>query len=235
MKNIVISGATFGIGRAIAEKFAAEGFNIAICARNSAALQAMQARMKTQYPAVHTFTFKADLSQKTQVNDFAAFVLQHFSHIDILVNNVGVFIPGSLIAEAEGVFEQQMQTNLYSAYHLTRALLSAVLRSTQKPHIFNICSTASIVPYLNGGSYCISKYALLGFSKVLREELKSKQVRVTAVLPGATLTQSWEGTEAPDERFMPAEDVAQALWNTYQLSERTVVEEILMRPQLGDF
>jgi NAD(P)-dependent dehydrogenase (short-subunit alcohol dehydrogenase family) len=90
------------------------------------------------------------------------------------------------------------------------------------------------MPYANGGSYCISKYALLGMTKVLREEMKEHGVRVTAIMPGATLTTSWEGTELPEDRFMNAEDVAHAVWGAYALSERSVVEEIVIRPQLGD-
>jgi short-subunit dehydrogenase len=101
-------------------------------------------------------------------------------------------------------------------------------------HIFNICSTASKIPYINGGSYCVSKFALYGMSKVLREEMKTHNVKVTSVLPGATLTASWEGTDIPAERFMPPEDVAASIWNAYSLSSRTAVEEIILRPQRGD-
>jgi hypothetical protein len=75
---------------------------------------------------------------------------------------------------------------------------------------------------------------LLGFSKVLREELKEYGIRVTAVMPGATRTASWDGTEMPDERFMKAEDVAETVYAAYTLSKRSVVEEIIIRPQLGD-
>ena len=98
-------------------------------------------------------------------------------------------------------------------------------------HVFNICSIASIMPY---GAYAVSKHAMLGFSKVLREEVKEKGVRVTAILPGATYTASWEGSDLPVERFIKAEDIAQSLFDIYKLSEHTVVEEIILRPQLGD-
>ena len=97
-----------------------------------------------------------------------------------------------------------------------------------------MCSIASIKAYPNGGSYAISKFALLGFSKVLREELKEFGIRVTAILPGATRTASWDGVELPDDRFMKVEDVADTIFSAYSLSSRSVVEEILIRPQLGD-
>jgi NADP-dependent 3-hydroxy acid dehydrogenase YdfG len=97
-----------------------------------------------------------------------------------------------------------------------------------------MCSTASITAYTNGGSYCISKFALYGLTKVLREELKPHHIKVTAILPGATLTTSWEGVNLPEERFMKPQDVAETIWSAYHLSPSAVIEEILMRPQLGD-
>jgi short-subunit dehydrogenase len=101
-------------------------------------------------------------------------------------------------------------------------------------HIFNLCSIASIMAYPNGGSYSISKFALYGMTKVLRAELKDYGIRVTAVLPGATLTASWEGTDLPPDRFMRPEDVAEAIFAAHAVSKQTVIEELLLRPQLGD-
>jgi short-subunit dehydrogenase len=108
------------------------------------------------------------------------------------------------------------------------------MQKSKAPHIFNMCSTASITAYVNGGSYAITKFGLLGMSKVLREELKPFQIKVTAILPGATKTASWEGTDLPDSRFMTAKDVASALWACYSMGPSAVVEEILMRPLPGD-
>ena len=129
--------------------------------------------------------------------------------------------------------EKMIDPNLYSAYHLTRKLIDGMI-NRKAGHIFNICSTASITPYVNGGSYCISKYAMLGMTKVLREEMKEHDVKVTAIMPGATLTASWEGVELPEDRFMKADDVADAVHTAYGLSKSAVIEEIVMRPQLGD-
>ncbi|MEM8966927.1 MAG: SDR family oxidoreductase, partial [Bacteroidota bacterium] len=168
-----------------------------------------------------------------EVLNFAQMVQETSLPVEILVNNAGVFLPGQIHQEEDGALEKQIETNLYSAYHLTRALVPDMIEA-KRGHIFNICSTASITAYTNGGSYCISKFALLGMSKVLREEMKPHNIRVTSVLPGATLTNSWAGSDLPEERFMPPEDVADTILNVYRLSERTVIEEILMRPQLGD-
>ncbi len=79
-------------------------------------------------------------------------------------------------------------------------------------HVFNICSIAGIAPYPNGASYCISKYAQVGMTKVLREEMKPFGIRVTAVIPGSTLTASWDGTELPESRFIVFKAVLQFIF-----------------------
>ncbi|MDW8296136.1 MAG: SDR family oxidoreductase [Raineya sp.] len=231
--TLVVTGGTKGIGKAIAEKFAQKQFQIFTCSRKEANIKALIAEFAEKFPQVKLYAIAADLSQKAEVNKFAEFVLSHTVQIDVLVNNTGFFLPGQIHNEAEGTLEAMIETNLYSAYHLTRALLPTIIKRKQG-HIFNICSTASITAYTNGGSYCISKFALYGFSKVLRAELKTHNIRVTAILPGATLTDSWAGVDLPPERFMKPEDVAEALWACYQLSPQSVVEEVLIRPQLGD-
>jgi short-subunit dehydrogenase len=108
------------------------------------------------------------------------------------------------------------------------------MKQKKEGHIFNICSIASIKAYANGGSYAISKFAMLGFSKCLREELRNYDIRVTAVMPGATKTRSWDGADFPDERFMKIEDIADTIYAANALSARSVIEEIIIRPQLGD-
>lgn len=232
-KLIVVTGGTKGIGRAIIEKFCQKGFDAVSCSRDEDELQELKDTVESQVPGAKVYTRKADLSDKEQLKDFADYVKSLDRVPEVLVNNAGLFIPGMIHQEEEGVLEQMMEINLYSAYHLTRKLLPEMMEAGNG-HIFNMCSTASIMAYTNGGSYCISKFALLGMSKVLREELKDKGLKVTAILPGATLTASWEGTELPPERFMKPEDVAEASWSAYKMSPQSVVEEILIRPQLGD-
>lgn len=230
-KLIVITGATRGIGKAIAETFAKNQFDVVTCGRDLQNLE--QFKEDIQALGVTAYACQADLSDKQQCLDFVSLIKDLERPIDVLVNNTGVFIPGQVHDEEEGALEKMIETNLYSAYRITRGLLPQMMEKKQG-HVFNICSTASITPYINGGSYCISKYAMYGMTKVLREEMKEHNVRVTAILPGATKTDSWEGAEIPEERFMQPEEVAETIWTTYSLSERTVVEEIVMRPLLGD-
>lgn len=231
--NAIITGATKGIGRALAEKFAKEGHNLAICARNADDLKRTKADLEKQFSNIEVFEMVADISKKTEVLSFAYAVANHFNHIDVLINNGGVFKPGATLDEVDGKLESMMETNLYSAYYLTRAIYP-IMKKHNKSHIFNICSIASQIAYPNGGSYSISKFALLGYTKVLRQELINEGIRVTAVLPGATWSDSWAGVDLPKDRLMEANDIADTVWAAYQLSAGAVVEEIIIRPQLGD-
>jgi len=232
-KVAVITGGTKGIGKATVVKFASNGFDIITCSRNSEDLQRLKEEVEVAFPGIDVLTRKSDLSLKTEVNDFVKFILSKKSHIHVLVNNTGIFIPGEISTEPDGRLEFMINTNLYSAYYLTRGILPQMMHE-KDGHIFNICSIASIKPYANGGSYSITKYAMMGMTKVLREEMKGHGIRVTAVLPGATYTASWEGVDLPESRFMKAEDVAEAIFGAYALSKNSVVEEILIRPQEGD-
>lgn len=232
-KLIVVTGGTKGIGRSIIEKFAAQGFDIATCSRDGIQLQKLKADIKKNYPSAEVFVKESDLSDKKQVQMFCEFVLGLKRSVDVLVNNAGYFIGGELVSEADNTLETMINANLYSAYNTTRGLVGPMIEK-KAGHIFNMCSIASFMAYPNGGSYAISKFALLGFSKCLRAELKESGIRVTAVMPGATLTESWAGTNLPDERFMKPEDIADTVFSVYALSGRSVVEEIIIRPQLGD-
>lgn len=231
-KLIVVTGGTKGIGRAIVEKFAGQGFDVATCSRRKEDLEILKKEVEMK-SACHVFIHPVDLSEKSQVKIFSEFVLRLGRPVDVLVNNAGFFAPGSVTDEPDGSLERTINNNLYSAYYMTRGLVQE-MKTRRTGHIFNMCSIASISAYPNGGSYSISKFALLGFSKVLREELKEFGIRVTAVMPGATKTASWEGSALPEERFMKTEDVADAVYAAYALSGRSVVEEMIIRPQLGD-
>lgn len=231
-KLAVISSGTKGIGRATVEKFYQAGFDIVTCARNEADLLALKSSLeKDDLGVIHVTA--TDMSKKNQVEAFANFTKKLNQPVDVLLNNTGVFIPGALHEEADGNLEQMIETNLYSAYYLTRALIDD-MKARKNGYVFTMGSIAGIQSYANGGSYSISKFALHGFTKALREEMKPHGVRVTSLLAGATYTASWEGVDLPEDRFMKASDIADTIFATYSLSKHTVVEEILLRPQLGD-
>jgi len=231
-KSILVTGGTKGIGKAILKKFVANGYDAFTCSRNLSDLVQLKEEVERTYPGRKLFIKVSDLSVKEEVKAFADFVKEE-GIPDVLVHNTGIFIPGSIHSEPEGNFEQMMQTNLYSAYYLTREFASGFI-DRRSGHIFSMGSIAGMTAYANGGSYAISKWALRGFTQCLRQELMEYNIKVTSILAGATMTASWEGVDLPEERFIKAEDVAESVWAAHNLSENSVLEEIVIRPQLGD-
>ncbi|MBL7741216.1 MAG: SDR family oxidoreductase [Chitinophagaceae bacterium] len=231
-KNVVITGASRGIGKALAEIFAAHGYNLCLSSRNGITLYKTTEELITKYPDVTIKAKPFDLSKKEEAKALGEWCLD-FMVPDIVINNAGVFEPGSVYNEPEGTLENQIATNLYSAYHLTRAVLPEMMKR-RSGHIFNICSIASLHAYDNGGAYSISKFALYGFSKNLREEMKPHGIKVTSVHPGAVMTDSWGDFDNSSKRIMEASDIAKMVYAASQLSPQACVEDIVIRPQLGD-
>lgn len=230
---IVITGITKGIGLAIAEQFAKEGFGLIGCSRNQQDLDDLANRMRSLHPKIQIHLMQADLGQPEEVKQFGTFVLEHAPIPQVLVNNAGIFRPGSILEDEEGMLESTMQLNLFSAYHLTRKI-APVMVTKGTGHIFNLCSVASLQAYPGGSTYAITKFAMLGFSRSLRAELMKTGVRVTSLIPGATWSDSWSESDLPEDRLIQAEDLASLVWTAYSLKSPAVVEELLIRPQLGD-
>jgi short-subunit dehydrogenase len=230
--NVVITGASRGMGKAIAMKFAKDAHTLFLCARTKETLEKTAAEIKTTFPSSTIHTFVADLSVKEEVTAFGKFCLQHGSP-DIVINNAGYYLPGNCIDEAEGTLDSMLQTNLYSAYYLTRVLVPEMIKR-KSGHIFNICSIASLKAYKGGGGYSISKFALNGFSQNLRQELLPYGIKVTAVFPGAVMTDTWGDFDNSSNRIMEVSDIADMVYAATKLSKAAVVEEIVLRPQLGD-
>jgi short-subunit dehydrogenase len=230
--NIIITGGNRGLGLATAHAFAAKGHNLMLCARNEPSLNIAKETLENLFPRIVVEIHVADLSNQSEVEIFAKKCLNSFLP-DVLVNNAGGYIPGNCSDAQDGDMEKMMAMNFYTAYHLTRAILPAMIQR-KSGHIFNMCSIAALQPYDGGGCYSISKYALDGFSKNLRHELKSKGIKVTTVYPGATLTDSWGDYDNSQERIMIPSDVAHMIVSATELSNQAVVEEIILRPQLGD-
>jgi len=229
---VVITGASQGIGYAVAEVFAAAGHSLCICSKTASRLKEATESLQNNNPNVIIHSKQADLSKQSDCDAFGNWCLS-LGTPSILINNAGFFLPGNLMEEELGVLETQIAANLYSAYYTSRAIIPAMIKAGNG-HIFNICSIASLHAYPQGGSYSISKYALDGFSKNLREELKDKGIKVTGVYPGATYTNSWAGSGVAPTRIMEAQDIAKMIYAATQLSPQAVVEDIVMRPQLGD-
>jgi NAD(P)-dependent dehydrogenase (short-subunit alcohol dehydrogenase family) len=232
MPVVVITGASQGIGAATALAFAGEpGVRLALVARNAGKLEAVALACRAAGASAEAFA--CDVVIDEQVEAMARDVEAAWGAPDVVVNNAGVFEPGAILDTSAEAFRRQIDVNLTSAFLVTRAFLEPMIRRGNG-HLFYMASVASIRAYPAGAAYCAAKHGLLGLARSVREETKTHGLRVTALLPGATFTPSWEGVDLPEERFMPAEDIARALLDVYRLSDRTVVEELILRPQLGD-
>jgi len=223
----VITGATKGIGRAIAIKLWKEGYHLALVARGLEELKALRDELFLTGRTV--LIYAVDCADKDAVYQFLNDVENDFGFADVLVNNVGAFLPGSMLDEADEAFEKQQALNVNAAYYMSK-FFGKKMRTAQRGHIFNICSVASKAPVENGGSYSVTKAAMLSLNNVLRLELAPHNVKVTAFLPGSTKTSSWEGTTIPDEKFVQPEDIAETLFTILNLSKGVNVDEVLITP-----
>lgn len=228
----VITGASRGIGKSIARIFALNGYDLLLTSQNESTLLQTVSELKKDFPQVTIDAQALDIGVKQQAILFAEWAASKADTVDVLVNNAGTFLPGNVSEEAEGTLEKIIEVNLYSAYHITRALLPK-MKAQGHGHIFNMCSIAGLQAYPNGGSYSISKAALHAFSKNLRHELMPHGIKVTAVIPGAVYTDSW-APFVEQERIMEVEDIAQMVFAASRLSPQAVVEDMVLRPQLGD-
>ncbi len=230
--NAIVTGATKGIGRAITFKLAEEGYHLAICARNADELAQLCADLQAKYPDLEIFARATDCGDAVDLKAFAEEVRHQFPAISVLINNVGQFIPASLLDEAEGTLQNQMQVNVYAAHFLS-TFFGRQMRNSGTGHIVNICSVAGLQPMAAAGSYSVTKYALIGLTDVLREELKPAGVKVTAIIPGSTLTNSWEGTTIAPEHFILPEDIATSVMACLKMSPGANIDQLVIKPSSG--
>lgn len=232
MKNAIITGATKGIGRAISIAFAKQGINLSICSRNEQELLDFKQELHKVNPQITVVTLLADCSKRDEVINFASFTEKKLGFIDIIVNNVGMYKHVSILNDSEDSFQKQIDTNLMPSYELYRFFGKSMV-SVGKGHIFNICSVAALNPIAEAGVYSVTKYALLGLNKVMRLEMQGHGVKVTAIIPGSTLTDSWKGIEVDKNTMVLPEDVASAITNILNMSAGANVDELIIKPAPG--
>ncbi len=230
---ILITGASQGIGAAIAKTFAAElpGVRLALVARNEKNLQVVAGEGLKLGAAVEIFP--CDVSSEKSVAKMAKAVARHFGPVDVLINNAGAFAMAPFAQTSLAMFDDMLATNLRSAFLVTQAFLPAMVQR-KRGDIFFMSSIAGLGAYPQAAAYCAAKFGVTGLAQVLRAETKIQGIRVCCVHPGATWSPSWAKSGVKPVRIMPAEDIARAILDVHRLSRRTVVEEIVLRPQLGD-
>lgn len=231
---ILITGASQGIGEAIARVFSKQlrGCRLALVARSEKNLQRV-AKACERAGAGAVAIFPCDVTVEASVAEMAAAVEKRFGTVDVLINNAGVFRAAPFLELSVEEFDTVVAANLRSVFLVSRKIVPGMVKRGSGD-VFNMSSIAGLEAYPQSTAYCAAKFGVTGLSKVLREELKDKGIRVVTVHPGATVSPSWKASGVPRERIMPAEDIARAFFDIYSLSRRTVVEEIVLRPQLGD-
>jgi NAD(P)-dependent dehydrogenase (short-subunit alcohol dehydrogenase family) len=230
---VLITGASQGIGAAIAGAYAAglPGVRLALVARNEKNLRATARECLKLGAEVELFP--CDVTKEKPVAAMARAVTKHFGPVDVLINNAGAFTMAPFVKTTVEAFDGMIATNLRSAFLVTHAFLPAMMKR-RRGDVFFMSSIAGLGAYPNAAAYCAAKFGVTGLAKVLRAETRDAGIRVCCVHPGATWSPSWSKSGVKPQRIMPAEDIAQAILDVHRLSRRTVVEEIVLRPQLGD-
>ena len=230
-KVAVITGGSRGIGFAVAQALSSQGCNVIVAGRDSKALKKAVAKLKGNHGTVTGHS--CDVSIPAQVQKLFAAVKKRYSKIDILVNNAGVAHPLAPAAKLSiQDWKRVIDTNLTGMFLCTRAALPLMRAGGT---IVNNLSVAAIQPFEGMAAYNASKYGALGFTNVLREELRKQGIRVLALMPGSTDTAIWEQfwPDAPREQMVSASTVAEAVLHAVTLPPGATIEEIRLRPTIG--
>ncbi|MFC0317770.1 MULTISPECIES: SDR family oxidoreductase [Olivibacter] len=228
-KCALITGATKGIGKSIACALAKEGFDILLSARTENDLLTLQSALESRYPDQRFYYQVADCKDQQQVKALALQTDAFFSHLDVLVNNVGLFVPGGFLEESPESLADHLAVNVLCTHYLA-VYFGRKMCQRKSGHVFNVGSVAGKSPFVKAASYSVTKYAVHGLTAILRQELGTYGVKVTEIIPGSTYTSSWEGVDIPSEKFVAAEDIADAVVTCLKMSKGANVDEIVIRP-----
>jgi len=223
----LVTGGSRGIGRAIALRLARLGAGVAICGRDSDALVATEAELKNSASPV--FSQIADVSKSTDVTALVDKTQAALGPISILVNNAGIGLFGPAHEKTEADWDRVLNTNLKSAFLVSRAVAPAMIQRGAGD-IINISSLAGRNAFAGGGIYCASKWGLQGLSACMAEDLREHGVRVSVICPGSVATEFSTRSSKDPSRVLSPEDVAHAVEMIVTQGPRSFLSEIHLRP-----
>jgi NAD(P)-dependent dehydrogenase (short-subunit alcohol dehydrogenase family) len=230
-KVALITGASRGIGLAIARSFAAEGYKLVITGRKLPPLE--KAGRELTRLGSRVLAKVCDVRDPESVQSLAASVKKQFGRVDILINNAGIAHPSVPVEKLSYAdWKAVIDTNLTGTFLVTRAILALM---PDGGTIVNNLSVAAKRVFRGWSAYNTSKHGALGLTNTLREELRPRGIRVIALLPGATDTDIWDTPwpDAPRKNMMSADTVAKALADALTLPIGSTVEELTIAPTSG--
>ena len=223
----LVTGASRGIGRAIALQLASLGASVAICGRDRAALEESLSALAKNPVSVHSQI--ADVTKLADVSDLVATTESTFGPITILVNNAGIGLFGPVHEKTEADWDRVLDTNLKSVFLVSRAVAPSMIRRGSGD-IINISSLAGKNTFAGGGIYCASKWGILGLSGCMAEDLREHGIRVSVICPGSVATEfSGRGPKDPSKVLSP-EDVAHAVEAIVTQGPHSFLSEMHLRP-----
>jgi 3-oxoacyl-[acyl-carrier protein] reductase len=224
-KNALITGAGKGIGKAIAIALAKEGVNVILVARTQSDLD--EVANEVNKLGVQSVALTADVSDISSVNKAVAEALDKFKTIDILINNAGIAAFGNILEMEPQAWERIIQVNLMGTYYTTRAVLPNMIER-KMGDIINISSTAGLKGNASTSAYSASKFAVLGLTESLMQEVRKHNIRVTALTPSTVATEMAKDLKLTDgnpETVMQAEDVAELIVAQLKLNRRVFIKD----------
>ena len=230
-KVALVTGAGRGLGRAIALALGEAGASVVLAARTEREIVATTRALVRR--GTRALAVVCDVRDAAEVAGLVDAAMRSCRRLDIVVNNAGVFRMAPVARTDEALWNEVVDTNLKGTYLVTRAALPHLRRS--RGHFVNIVSIAGRMTFPDNAAYCASKWGALGFTNVLREELRDAGVRVTAVLPGAIDTPSWDAAPGrwDRRRMLSPTSVADAIVHACTQPAGTTTDEIVIRPTAG--
>lgn len=224
-KTAIITGAGKGIGKAIAEALAKEGVQLGLLARTASDLEQLKTELTSTYD-IQVFTATADIGNSEEARQAVASLAASLGRVDILINNAGIGSFGKMVDMDPAEWEQILRVNLMGTYYVTHELLPGMI-AQESGDIINIASTAGERGFATGSAYCASKFAVLGMTESLMQEVRKFNIRVTALTPSTVNTPLAVNAGLPigeEDRMMQPEDLAELVVAALKLPSRVLLK-----------